>query len=158
MRKLLLPGLLLLIPVVALSQREKLPAPIPYFNSIIVTDIDTTIHWYETILGFELINRTDNEERGFRQANLQGGNCLIELIQLKNAMSPEALMADQPANTRLTGYFKFGFKVTDFEAWMEYLENTGTEFQGSVVTDPTSGKRMMIIRDPDGNRVQLFEA
>jgi len=31
------------------------------------------------------------------------------------------------------------------------------DFNGGVVEDPVSGKKMVIILDPDGNRIQLFE-
>ena len=31
------------------------------------------------------------------------------------------------------------------------------EFHGQVVHDANSGKKMVIIRDPDGNRIQFFE-
>ncbi len=47
--------------------------------------------------------------------------------------------------------------VTDFEKWIDHLTNEKVDFYGSVVTDDTTGKRMVIITDPDGNRIQIFE-
>jgi predicted enzyme related to lactoylglutathione lyase len=40
---------------------------------------------------------------------------------------------------------------------VSHFEETGTEFNGQVVKDKNSGKRMVVIFDPDGNRIQLFE-
>ena len=41
-------------------------------------------------------------------------------------------------------------------AWSEKTAKMEAEFHGNVVTDDT-GKRMVIVLDPDGNRIQLFE-
>ena len=46
----------------------------------------------------------------------------------------------------------------DFDTWVARLKATGVEFQGDVVIDKTSGKKMLVVKDPDGNRIQLFEA
>ena len=58
---------------------------------------------------------------------------------------------------RVTGFFKIGFLVTEFDMWIDHLTNEKVDFYGNIVTDHTSGKRMAIITDPDGNRIQIFE-
>lgn len=57
----------------------------------------------------------------------------------------------------MKGIFKIGFSVTDFNSWMTHFENSKVNFRGSAVEDPNSGKRMIILLDPDGNRIQIFE-
>lgn len=59
--------------------------------------------------------------------------------------------------TRLQGFFKFGLQVAQFDDWMTHLEKAGVTFHGRVVNDPVSGKRTVLIKDPDGNRIQFFE-
>ena len=55
------------------------------------------------------------------------------------------------------GFFKFGMKIPDFDQWISHLTDAKAEMHGEVVIDPVSEKRMLIIKDPDGNRIQLFE-
>ncbi len=145
--------LILLSLTQAKAQDKSLPDLTPYFSAFIVSSIDSSIFWYQDILGFELINKTENAERGFYQANLMRGKTLIELIQLNGTLSQN----EASPNARIEGIFKVGFKVKDFDSWVKYLEEKQVTFRGSVVNDPISGKEMVIILDPDGNRIQFFE-
>ncbi|MEP1031972.1 VOC family protein [Ekhidna sp.] len=128
-----------------------------YFSAIIVADIDSSINWYSTVLGFEIQNRVDSEERGFRQSNLNRNGILLELIQLDRAVQPKDVLPNFTKKTRMNGFFKIGFKVSDFEKWIDHLEKSKASFSGNIVSDPLTGKKMIIITDPDGNRIQIFE-
>ena len=127
------------------------------FSAIIVRDMEVSVTWYADKLGFEVINNNENAEMGFKQSNLKLGNVLIELISLTSAVDPEKAVSDHSSKTRLIGFFKFGFRVSDFDTWITHLKVKDVSFHGSVVNDPVSGKRMVIIKDPDGNRIQIFE-
>lgn len=148
-------AIVLIIVSVHQIQAQDIPLsdPQPYFSAFIVSDIDSSIHWYSDILSFELLNKTENEERGFYQANLKRGKTLVELIQLAGTQS----QTEAAPNVRLEGIFKIGYKVEDFDSWIIYLKDRKVTFRGDVVDDPVSGKRMVIIIDPDGNRIQFFE-
>ncbi len=157
MKKVILITTFSLLVFVGIAQTSSLPDPKPYFTAIIVENIDASIDWYGKTLGYEVINQNDMSDRGFRQANLQRGNALLELIELSSAASPAELLKDQPPRTRIQGLFKIGFTVSSFDEWIKFLTDEEVEFNGSVVNDPNSGKQMIIILDPDGNRIQLFE-
>ncbi len=128
-----------------------------YFTAIIVNDIEASIDWYTSILGFEVINRFSSEERGFKQSNLDRNGILIELIELNQAVNPEDVIPNYTNKTRLIGLYKAGFQVQAFENWASHLEKSEVEFYGNTVINPISGKKMLIILDPDGNRIQIFE-
>ncbi len=113
--------------------------------------------WYQNTLGFEILNETHNAERGFKLQNLKHGNVHIELIEIKGTMAPTTLLENEPKGSRVGGFFKFGMKVSDFDQWVSHLTDSKAEMHGEVVIDPISEKRMLIIKDPDGNRIQLFE-
>ena len=51
----------------------------------------------------------------------------------------------------------FGFSVQNFDSRVKQLTSNGVVFQGKVVTDSKTLNRMVIVLDPDGNRIQLFE-
>ena len=139
------------------SQTTKLPNPEAYFSALIVSDIEKSIDWYSKNLGFELLNKNESKEFEYKQANLKRGGVLIELIELGSAVSPEIVIPNYTAKTRVKGFFKVGFLIADFDQWIEELTKLKVEFHGSVVKSNETGKKMVIIKDPDGNRIQLFE-
>ena len=142
---------------IACAQQDQLADPIPYFMAIIVSDVDTSINWYDNTLGFEVLNRVDMSERGLRQANLKHGDAALELIELSTALSPKDLLKGKPKKTKIAGLFKFGFAVNDFDEWAKFLTDKIPGLEDQIVNDPNTGKKMVIILDPDGNRIQLFE-
>jgi len=146
-----------LLAPIGYSQSSKVPDLKPYFVAIIVSNIDASSQWYSDVLGFETLNRVDMEERGIRQENLKRGNATIELIETKTAIYPKDILEGKAKKTKIAGYFKIGFSVSDFDKWENFLTKSDVEIYGSVVRDQTSKKRIVIILDPDGNRIQLFE-
>jgi len=139
------------------AQNDTLPDMESYFTALIVQNIDSSIYWYKDVLGFEVLNKLESEERGFKQANLSRGNTLIELIEIQAAVSPEEVIPYYSPKTRIIGFFKTGFLVSDFDRWMAHLTRLKVHFHGEVVADNISGKKMIIVKDPDGNRIQIFE-
>jgi catechol 2,3-dioxygenase-like lactoylglutathione lyase family enzyme len=119
--------------------------------------MDTSIHWYRNILGFELIDRVESHERGFKISNLQRGENMIELIQLDSAIDPKNVVPEFNSKIRILGIFKTGYQVSDFDEWIIHLKEKKVEFYGNIVTDTNTNKRTVILTDPDGNRFQLFE-
>jgi len=157
MKKTLIIINLILVSFISYGQNESLPDPEAYFSAIIVNDIESSITWYSGNFGFKVLNKIESEEKGFKQANLKCGNILIELIELKSSLSPKSLLENYPKKTKIDGFFKFGFLVFEFDSWVDYLKQSKVEFYGGVVTDNLSGKKTLLIKDPDGNRIQIFE-
>ena len=139
------------------GQTKSLPTPEAHFSAIIVSNIGTSINWYSDSFGFKVLNKVVSEKRGFKQANLKCGNILIELIELNNSLTATDILKNHPKKTKIDGFFKFGFIVSKFDKWVTHLKQLKVEFYGTVVTDPISKKRMILLKDPDGNRIQLFE-
>ncbi len=150
--------LLLVQSFLLIAQIQSPPDINPFFSAIIVQNIETSVNWYSEILSYEVFNQTENEEFGIKQANLTRNNALLELIELNSAISQKTVLKDQPKNARISGFFKLGFEVSNFDEWIQFLNKKKVELQGNVVIDPNSKKRMVIILDPDGNRIQLFDA
>ena len=132
---------LLIFLLLGCEQLKYLPAPEAYFIAIIVNDMENSINWYSKILGFEVLNRIESKERGFKLSNLKRGNILIELIALDSSISENDLLKSHPKGTRTRGVFKFGFRVAKFEKWIDHLKQSKVDFNGTIVTDKLSGKR-----------------
>jgi catechol 2,3-dioxygenase-like lactoylglutathione lyase family enzyme len=54
------------------------------------------------------------------------------------------------------GWNRFVIQVDDLTAVVESLGSAGARFRNDIVTGP--GGRQILIEDPDGNPVELFEA
>ncbi|MDT0606015.1 VOC family protein [Croceitalea rosinachiae] len=157
MKKLFITLFISFLSLQGYAQAVKLSDPEAYFSALIVENIENSITWYTNNIGFEILNKKEYPEAGFKQANLKRGNVLIELIELNSAISPKDAIANYNSKTRITGFFKIGFLISDFDKWISHLTTQRVEFHGTIVNQQESHKRMAIIKDPDGNRIQFFE-
>ena len=140
----------------ALAQ-ESAPSDLSaYFSALLVEDIQASQKWYNEVLGFEVVLESQITE-GFTILNMKRGTAALELIQLPGALSPAEAIENYNPKTRIKGFFKIGFQVKNLDQWVKFLKKKEVQFNGDVVEDPVSGKSMVIILDPDGNRIQLFE-
>ncbi len=136
------------------SQTEDLRAS---FAAIIVNEMDSSLQWYKEILKFQEVDRTENPDFGLVQVNLIRGEMRMELIEIQSAIDPYEIVGDTGKRKRFTGIFKVGFSVKNFDSWVEHLNSNELVVNDDIVSDPLTGGRMVVIRDPDGNRIQLFE-
>ncbi|NNE28372.1 MAG: hypothetical protein HKN16_01970 [Saprospiraceae bacterium] len=89
-------------------------------------------------------------------ANLKRGPVSLELIELSSSVSLSKDLEGFSSKTKVQGIFKIGFSIKDFDRQIQNLKNLNVTMKGDVVIDPTSGKSMVLLLDPDGNRIQLF--
>lgn len=138
---------------------QTINAEVPSINffALIVADLDSSIEWYANIASFEVLNRNVVDEMGLRQANLSNGIARLELIELTSSKSISDLVSDYDPRIRVEGLFKIGFTISDFDLWLSSISNLVEINQSEIVIDPVSKNRMIILRDPDGNRIQFFE-
>jgi catechol 2,3-dioxygenase-like lactoylglutathione lyase family enzyme len=129
----------------------------PTFFALIVQDMDQSLSWYQQHLGYQVDDVKVLETRGLKIANLSNGASRLELIEFQEVVSSAQLAEQLPAGARVAGVFKIGFDISDFDNTITTLKEAEVQFRGDVVEDPVSGKRMIIILDSDGNRIQLFE-
>lgn len=127
------------------------------FTAIIVNDMKVSEKWYRRTFGFQPRNDFKIKSRGLYVSNLTLGTNNLELIQLENSVSRDEAVANYDNKPRIQGIFKIGFTVKEFDKWIEWFKELDVKTAGKVVIDNRTNKRMVIILDPDGNRVQLFE-
>lgn len=158
MKRTILPYVISLLLIISsqfvLSQGVELSTPEACCSAIIVEDLEKATNWYAKALRFESVSQFNNAERGIAITNMKSGGIRLELIQIGTSMDPDSLNL---GSARLQGFFKFGIRVTDFDSWMSHLSPIIPGIENQVVSDPVSKKRMVVIRDPEGNRIQIFE-
>ncbi|ELZ97285.1 glyoxalase/bleomycin resistance/dioxygenase family protein (plasmid) [Haloferax mediterranei ATCC 33500] len=129
---------------------------------ITVRDLESMVEFYRDILGLSVIDRFEVSGEAFstavdvadatgRFAHLDGGDVRVELVEYDPVGDdrPKPVL-NQPGATHL------GFSVDDVDAVVD-------DFPPDVETlsEPrttASGTRIVFVRDPEGNPIELLEA
>jgi catechol 2,3-dioxygenase-like lactoylglutathione lyase family enzyme len=118
----------------------------------IVNDIDAAIDFYTTHLHFELQMRPND-----LFAMLGHGDLRLVLVRPVGPDGPAGGGAPMPDGRMQEpgGWNRFSVEVPDLAAAVEELRSSGARFRNDVVTGV--GGRQIIVEDPSGNPVELFE-
>jgi catechol 2,3-dioxygenase-like lactoylglutathione lyase family enzyme len=123
------------------------PAPDQYASvRYLVTDVPAAIDFYTTHLGFTL--------------NTSAAPAFADVVrgQLRLLLSGPASSGARatPDDAATAGRNRIHLVVDDLDAEIARLRNAGVPFRSDLVTGP--GGRQVLIADPDGNLVELFQA
>ena len=129
----------------------------PNCCAIIVRDIDSATSWYKKNLQLTLNRKMEFE--GIKVAILEDKNkkWTLELLQFPSTLGVSELIKGKPEETKVAGYFKFGFAINNFDALVNTFEQQKAVFIVRVMKDQATGKRNFVIADMDGNNLQFFE-
>ncbi|MEQ8472659.1 MAG: VOC family protein [Marinoscillum sp.] len=115
--------------------------------TIVTRDAKALAGWYEKNLGFEPSKDLDL---------LYHENLTIILDENEDARHLDTVKKHLNIK-EIPGIFKFGFVTNQFDDLVKSLKNNGVNFHGSVMYDSILDQRMLVVKDPEGNRIQLFE-
>jgi catechol 2,3-dioxygenase-like lactoylglutathione lyase family enzyme len=113
-----------------------------------VDELDSAIAFYTTHLGFEL-----NQRFGAAMAILSRDDLTLWLA------GPGSSAARPMPDGRTPGpggWNRFVLEVDDLDATVTGLRNAGARFRNDILSGP--GGRQILVEDPSGNVVELFEA
>lgn len=121
------------------------------FVAIVVTDLDASVHWYESNLGLYLVKRGKSPRVPAETVVLGGRNLFVELIHHEGKALPRV---DNEAS--VPRVLKAGVIVSqkDFDAVATHLQKRGIE--AGIFEDKEMGVRSFMFRDNDGNLIQFF--
>jgi catechol 2,3-dioxygenase-like lactoylglutathione lyase family enzyme len=121
------------------------------FVAIVVTDLDASVHWYESSLGLHVVKRGKSPRVPAETVVLGGHNLFVELIHHDGKQLPR--VDNEASVPRL---LKAGVIVgqKDFDAVAAYLQKRGVET--GIFEDREMGVRSFLFRDNDGNLIQFF--
>jgi catechol-2,3-dioxygenase len=119
----------------------------PAFLALQVADVESAATWYSTVFSLSPVNEIDAADGRYRIRILTSPALTVELIESRGiARAPE----------RHLGLFKFGFYVDDIEAAFHWFRSAGVETDNSTFVDSALSVRSFLMRDPEGNRLQVF--
>lgn len=111
--------------------------------SLIVADVERSLHFYRDVLGMQPTFRPD---LGFPGSWLQIGQQQIHLLQLDNP-DPTSGRPQHGGRDR-----HVALHIDDLDALRQELDAAGMTYTLSI-----SGRRAMFCRDPDGNALEFIE-
>jgi methylmalonyl-CoA/ethylmalonyl-CoA epimerase len=130
-------------------------APIkPLHVGISVADMDESIEWYKTMLGFELEERVYVDLIPATVAMLRNDQFLIELFALEDAkpLPEERRIPNQDIRTHGTKHICYA--VEDVSEMVESIRAKGGDIVFENVVNNTP---MAFIRDNTGNLIEFIE-
>lgn len=116
----------------------------PQYFAVIVEDIDRAADWYRKVFGLDVLDRWEADDGSAAIVNLSSTALFVELIRDDRA---------EPAE-RAHGFRKVGFGVSDVRKVADRVE-AATGVRPRVSEFPQHGVRLIQLRDPEGNVVQL---
>jgi catechol 2,3-dioxygenase-like lactoylglutathione lyase family enzyme len=115
----------------------------------IVDDVDVAVNFYTQRLGFKL-----GEKMGpgpaFASVLKDGVT-----VWLSGPQSSAARPMPDGRRPQAGGWNRFVVQVEDIEATVNGLKKAGVRFRNEIVTGP--GGKQILLEDPSGNPVELFE-
>ena len=141
--RLLLFSLVICFSFAANAQEAKIQGS--YF-AIIVSDVEASENWYETVLGLQELSRS-NERGRYKITNLSGPGIFVELLQLDAASA-------RPGG-QIEGPFKVGMLVDDLTSFAASLPAVAGD--PKIVYDNENDVLVLQLRDPDNNTVQVMQ-
>ncbi len=113
----------------------------------IVHDVDAAIAWYTKHLGFTVLS---NAAPAF--ADMLFGS--LRLL-LSGPKSSAGRPRPDGARPEAGGWNRIHLIVDDLPAEVARLRDDGVQFRNDIVTGP--GGRQILLEDPSGNPIELFE-
>jgi catechol 2,3-dioxygenase-like lactoylglutathione lyase family enzyme len=163
-RTLPLPPKLLHIAIIALmatpttAQPQGLPVVVsePAFFAVSVADLEASTRWYQLVFGLETLRDVTSRDGRGRARVLMAGELVVELIAYQGSVDASEALQEGQHRFALRGLVKTGLFVTDADAAHAVLSASDIDIDDSVGVDERIDAKTFLVRDPDGNRLQIF--
>jgi lactoylglutathione lyase len=126
-----------------------------YLHTMIrVGDIDRSLHFYQDILGFKEIRRSDYPDDKFTLVFLQApgdtDDVFGPMLELTYNYGVDAYDLGK-------GYGHVAFRVDSMSEVQDAIEKNGLTFSWGPGKTPDGRKQMAFLTDPDGYKIELIE-
>ena len=125
--------------------------------AVSVADLDASVRWYTEKLGLDVTMRPPKFEKS-TAVILEGGGLIVELMHHDDAVPLTTAAPAIRENYKVHGIFKAGVIVEDFHTAMAELRARGVPIVIGPFAATAQQRANAIIRDNEGNFIQLFGA
>ena len=116
----------------------------PQYFAVWVEDVDKSVAWYRAVFGLRQLGGSEADDQSWRIENLGNDQLFVEIVHDERAV--EISFA--------RGFAKVGFHTPDVEAVADRVARATGE-RPRVLDFARFGVRIVQLRDPDGNIIQL---
>ncbi len=129
----------------------------PFAVVMSVPELESTINWYQNVLGFEKIAEYDlTKEQGNHLVLLSKNNYMIELVKNQSS-KPKEIAELPPHHYKVQGITQFTFKVPDVDLALQELKSKGVNATGEVQRNENLGVAYFWIQDLNNNLIQFIQ-
>ncbi|MFC0528614.1 VOC family protein [Phytohabitans kaempferiae] len=127
--------------------------------AIIARNYAETVGWYCRHFGFSLAQEWTAPDMlpGARMCYLRKGTFFMEIIGDGEKAGHHQVAEDPRQEYQIPGYRHFALEVDDVDAAVKTLEGDGVPVFFPPATLDGVGVRAALVRDPDGNTVELIQ-
>ena len=123
-----------------------------------VSDVEKATEWYRDTLGFEVLRREIFTALGDAEiAFLQKSDIRLEMLRVKDGFRINELFAEAPAHLLPIGNKSLVLQVNDLHVATLELEAKGVTFVWKEMNLTEDGMPSTMIRDMDGNFINIFQ-
>ena len=132
------------------------------YVSLNVSDINTSIDFYKSILGFKTVGRVSNERALLGVSGAGTSSYLVELLQVRAQDGTGASKVGRPekdATRRRAGLYHFAILLPERRFLADMLQNLGGK-RDQVYFDGLADylvSESIYIRDPDFNGIEIYQ-
>jgi catechol 2,3-dioxygenase-like lactoylglutathione lyase family enzyme len=137
----------------ALAQ-PAVPSVQHFMMGMSVGDIEKMTAWYRDMLGFKVAKDLAMGQGGGKLRLLENGNERIEMVYTAGSKPGE--QRPLPPNSTIQGWVQLTMEVPDLDAARAALIAKGVA-PGAITPIAPLGIRIMFMRDPEGNIVELVQ-
>ena len=147
------------VPTSAAAQLGGPPITVsePAFFAVSVSDLEASTVWYARVFGTETVREVTSRDGRGRARVTVAGDLIVELIAYEGSIGAEDALPEGQHRFALRGLVKTGLFVTDADAAHATLSVGDIDIDDSVAVDNRIDTKTFVMRDPDGNRLQVFE-
>ena len=129
----------------------------PVLIGIYVQNYHDSVTWYSSNFGFETTHENVNDSANLRVGWLDNGAFELEIYS-DIVPSPEAVRLNRDRfGMPSEGFVKLSLETNDLQNLADELSANGVEFVRDInENDLKPGQSWLMVKDPDGNLIQVF--
>ena len=139
-----------------ISHSQSAPADMkPVLAAIQVENLDISIHFYSTFLGFQLKERKSFPDYNLEIAFIQINGFELELVKNSKSLKKNKILDENNA-TDMTGFAKLSFEVSNIRQLYDHLQSKNIKMMVTLRESNRNNQCLTFIAaDPENNWIQF---
>ncbi len=148
-------------PVVLADEAGAVPDPLNQIRAehvmISTDDFDATIHWYQSVLGFQVTHQwTVPELPGLKLGYISRNGFVIEIVETHGKNGIPSRPTSLAAALENRGFGHLAFLVADVDAVHAKFVEKNVDILVPPTSFPDAGRRLIFVFDNNGNLLEFL--